>query len=107
MNEKERVPGNTTVAPEVIETIVKMTADDTVSVSRLYSSNNAQNGVKMKIVDGAVNADVYIVLEADCSTLEVCKRLQKKIERAIKEMVGMNVGYVNIHIEDFNYPETN
>ena len=107
MNEKERVPGNTTVAPEVIETIVKMTADDTVGVSRLYSSNNAQNGVKMKIVDGAVNADVYIVLEADCSTLEVCKRLQKKIERAIKEMVGMNVGYVNIHIEDFNYPETN
>ena len=97
MNDKERVPGNTTVAPEVIETIVQMTADDTLGVARLYSSNNAQNGVKMKIVDGTVNADVYIVLEADCNTLDVC----------IKEMVGMNVGYVNIHIEDFNYPETN
>ena len=78
MNEKERVPGNTTVAPEVIETIVQMTADDTLGVARLCSSNNAQNGVKMKIVDGTVNADVYIILEADCSTLEVCKRLQKR-----------------------------
>ena len=107
MNDKERVPGNTTVDPEVIETIVQMTADDTLGVARLYSSNNALNGVKMKIVDGTVNADVYIVLEADCNTLDVCKRLQKKIERAIKEMVGMNVGYVNIHIEDFDYPETN
>ena len=107
MNEKDRVPGNTTVAPEVMETIIEMTANDTLGVARLYTNNNAQNGVKMKIVDGTVNADVYIVLEADCNTLDVCKRLQKKIERAIKEMVGMNVGYVNIHIEDFNYPETN
>ena len=105
MNEKERVPGNTTVAPEVLETIIQMTADDTQGVARLYTNNNNQNGVKMKITDGTVNADVYIVLESNCSTLEVCKHLQSKIARAIKEMVGMSVGYINIHIEDFNYPE--
>ena len=106
MNEKERVPGNTTIAREVIETIIHMTANDTQGVARLYSNNNAQNGVKMKIVDGTVNADVYVALEANCSTMEVCKRLQKKIARAIKEMVGMSVGFVNIHIEDFVYPES-
>lgn len=107
MKDKERVPGNTTVAPEVMETIIEMTANDTLGVARLYTNNSNQNGVKMKIVDGTVNADVHIVLDADCSTMEVCKRLQNKIGRAIKEMVGMNVGYVNIHIEDFNYPESN
>lgn len=58
MNEKERVPGNTTVAPEVLETIIQMTADDTQGVARLYTNNNNQNGVKMKITDGTVNADV-------------------------------------------------
>ena len=107
MNEKDRVPGNTTVAPEVMETIIQMTANDTQGVARLFVNNNNQNGVKMKIVDGVVKADVYIVLEADCSTLDVCKLLQTKIARAVKEMVGMSVGCVNIHIEDFNYPETN
>ena len=105
MDEMERVPGNTTVAPEVMETIIKMTANETLGVARLYSNSNAQNGVKMKIADGVVNADIYLVIESDSNTLEVCKRVQKKIARAIKEMVGMNVGYVNIHIEDFNYPE--
>ena len=105
MNETERVPGNTTIAPEVMETIIQMTANDTQGVARLYNNNNAQNGVKMKIVDGVVNADIYLVLESDCSTLDVCKRVQKKVARAIKEMVGMNAGCVNIHIEDFNYPE--
>ncbi len=105
MNEMERVPGNTTVAPEVMETIIKMTANETLGVARLYNSSNAQNGVKMKIADGVVNPDIYLVIESDSNTLEVCKRVQKKVARAIKEMVGMNVGYVNIHIEDFNYPE--
>ncbi len=105
MNEKDRVPGNTTVAPEVIETIIQMTANDTQGVAKLYSNNNAQNGVKMKISDGVVNADVYLVLKSDCNTMEVCKHVQNKITRAIKEMVGMNVGFVNIHIEDFSYPE--
>ncbi len=105
MNEKERVPGNTTVASEVMETIIQMTANDTQGVARLYSNNNAQNGVKMKISDGTVNADVYLVLKSDANTMEVCKRVQNKIARAVKEMAGMNVGYVNIHIEDFSYPE--
>lgn len=106
MNDKERISGNTTIAPEVMETIIQMTANDTQGVARLYSNNNAQNGVKMKIIDGIVNADIYVVLESDCSTLDVCKRVQTKVNRAIKESVGMNVGYVNIHIEDFNYPES-
>lgn len=105
MNEIDRVPGSTTIAPEVMETIIQMTANDTLGVAKLYGNNNAQNGVKMKISDGVVNADIYLVLEGDCNTLEVCKRVQKKVARAIKEMVGMNVGYVNIHIEDFDYPE--
>ena len=105
MSEKERVSGNTTIAPEVMETIIEMTATDTQGVARLSSNANAQNGVKMKITDGVVNADIYLVLESDCSTLEVCKRVQTKVARAIKEMVGMNVGSVNIHIEDFSYPE--
>ena len=105
MNEKDRVPGNTTVAPEVIETIIQMTANDTLGVAKLYSNNNAQNGVRMKISDDTVNADVYLVLKSDCNTMEVCKRVQNKITRAIKEMVGMNVGFVNIHIEDFSYPD--
>ena len=107
MNEKEKVPGNTTVAPEVLETIVEMTVSETQGVSRIFNNNTANSGVKLKIVDGIVNADIFIVLDADCSTLEVCKTLQKNIERAIKDIVGMGAGSLNIHVEDFDYPEMN
>lgn len=106
MNTEEKVPGNTTVAPDVLEAIIHMTANDTQGVTKLYSSSNANNGVKLKISDGIVNADVYVALDADFNTLEVCNNLQKKIVRAVKEMVGMKVGSLNIHVEDYEYPET-
>ena len=107
MEEKEKVTGNTTVAPEVIETIIQMTANDAQGISRIYNSNNANSGVKLKISDGIVSADIYVCLDANCSNaLEVCNHLQRKIERAIKEMVGMKVGLLNIHVEDFDFPET-
>ena len=35
------------------------------------------------------------------------KKLQKKTQRAIKDIVGMGVGLLNIHVEDFDYPEMN
>lgn len=107
MEEKERIPGNTTVAPEVLETIIEMTVNETQGVSRLFNNNSANSGVKMKLSEGIVNADIYIVLKADCNTLEVCKKLQKKIARAIKDIVGMGVGSLNVHVEDFEYPEIN
>ncbi len=107
MEERKIAGGSTTVAPEVIETIIQMTANDTKGVSRIYNTS-ANNGVKLKISDGIVNADIYLILDANCSnTLEVCNYFQRKIERAIKEMVGMKVGHLNIHIEDFDYPEAN
>ena len=106
MNEtEEKIPGSTTVSPEVLETIIKMTANDTQGVTRLYNSSNASNGVKLKISDGIVNADVYVALDADYNTLDVCNHLQNKIIRAVKEMIGMSVGTLNIHVEDYDYPE--
>ena len=89
MSDNERVPGNTTVAPEVLETIIEMTVNETQGVSRIFNSSNANSGVKLKIADGIVNADIYIVLDADCNTIEVCKKLQKKTHRAIKDIVGI------------------
>jgi len=107
METKERVTGNTTVAPEVLETIIQMTANDTKGISRIYTSSS-NNGVKLKIADGTVSADIYTVLDSNCSNaVEVCNKLQRNIERAVKDMVGMKVGCLNIHVEDFDYPETN
>ncbi len=106
MNEKKRVAGNTTVAQDVLETIVIMTVTETKGVSRLCSTSAAPNGIKLKISDNKVNADIYVNLKAEgTTTVEVCGRIQQRIARAVKEMVGMEVEKLNIHVEDFDYEE--
>lgn len=107
MNEKERVAGNTTIAPDVLETIVTMTVTETKGVSGLCSNSAAPNGIKLKIANGKVNADIYVILKADVmTTVEVCSKIQKNIARAVKEMVGMEVAKIDIHVEDFDFGDT-
>ena len=36
---------------------------------------------------------------------EVSRNVQQNVARAIQEMVGMDVGLVNIHIEDIDYED--
>jgi uncharacterized alkaline shock family protein YloU len=47
------------------------------------------------------------VLKNDTNIREVSRNIQHDVTRAISEMVGMDVGYVNIHIEDIDYPSDN
>ena len=112
MSDEYRSPGKTTLAPEVLLTITKMSALSVDGVSRLATipggfdrifKPGADNGVQMTIEDGIVYIDLYIVLKKDFNIREVSRNIQIQVTRAISEMVGMEVGHVNIHIEDIEY----
>ena len=61
--EKDRASGITTIAAEVIETIMIQTAVETKGVSRI-SPHSSHPGVKLKIDGKTVNADVFVILKA-------------------------------------------
>jgi uncharacterized alkaline shock family protein YloU len=50
-----------------------------------------------------VNLDLYLILCKDVNIREVSRQVQHNVARAISEMVGMQVGRVNIHIDDIDY----
>lgn len=54
--------------------------------------------------DDHVYADLYVILKSDVNIRDVSRQIQQHVTRAITEMVGMEVGRVNIHIEDIDYP---
>lgn len=105
MDEKERVSGNTTVAADVIETIIRQTAEETKGISRIFANSANNNGVRLKIINDQVDADVYICLEQRENAIEIGRKLQGKIVRAVSEMAGMEVGSINVHVEEFDYPQ--
>lgn len=107
-------PGKTTIAPEVLITIARLTALSTPGVNRLSTTPgdvnqffkrgfNVSEGVRISVEDDAVYADIYVIMDSDVNVREVGHNLQAQVTRAISEMVGMEVGKVNVHVEDINY----
>lgn len=106
--------GKTTIAPEVLLTIARLATLDVPGVSRMSPVPGGVNrlfkrgfgeGVRIDIRDDdTVYADLYIILENDINIRDVSRLVQHRVARSISDMVGMQVGRVNIHIEDIDYP---
>ena len=113
MTTSERPPGKTTIAPGVLSTIIRLAALQVEGVNRLAPvpssvntlfSRTRDDGVDISVEnDGAVYAEIYLVLNAKANIRETSKKVQEGVSLAISKMVGMEVGSINIHIEDIDY----
>ncbi len=108
--------GKTTIAPEVLLTIARLTAKNIPGVSRLCPVPGAVNrlfkknvqmgdGICLEITENTVFIDIYVALKHDVIVRDVGREIQREVLRAISDMIGMPVGRVNIHVEDIDYPE--
>ena len=110
----ENTEGKTTVSPEVLTTIARLAALSVPGVSRLAPLSGGVNrlfrrgagdGVRIETEDNLVHADLHLILKPDMNVREVSRNVQQNVTRAVQEMVGMDVGHVNIHIEDIDYED--
>ncbi len=115
MMEDHRPAGKTTVAPEVLTTIARMAALSIPGVSGLAPVSGgvnrifrrgAEDGVQINVHENTVSADIYLIVKEDVNIREVSRNVQLGIARSIQEMVGMEIGQLDIHIENINYEET-
>lgn len=106
-----RTSGKTTLTPDVLLTIARMAALGVEGVKNmapvkggvdsLFRKGN--DGVRMVIEDNTVLVDLYLILSSDVNIREISQTVQQTVARAISEMTGLEVGHVNIHIEDIDY----
>jgi len=110
----EKIPGKVTIAPEVLVTIAQLTTEEipgvhqmstdwTRDVNRFLGNTSVGDGVQVQVKGNQVDLDLYIVVEHDVSMLQLGRRIQSEVTRAIEEMVGMRVKEINVHIEDVYY----
>lgn len=103
--------GITTLTPNVILTIAKMAALEVEGVSAMAPirsgvpklKSRGKDGVNILIEDDNVFANLYLVLDGNYNIRDVSRKVQLQVSRAIVEMTGLEVGLVNIHIEDIEY----
>lgn len=102
--------GKVTIAPNVLVTIVHKTAETVPGVVRLSENvpgvkrflglATVGQGVELDIVDDQVTVDVYLVAKRNVELLAMGRQLQRKVTRAIEDIVGKQVCEVNVHIDD-------
>lgn len=104
--------GKTTVSPEVLHKIARLTTLSVQGVSRMADvgggleqiiGKDDLRGAKVQIKDGLVFVDVYVVLMSNMNVRDISRKIQTRVSRTISQMVGMEVGGVNIHIMDIDF----
>ncbi len=112
MTEGTKSIGKTTIAPEVLLTIIKLTALDVDGVDRFapvpgkvdaFLKRGVEEGIHINVENGVVYADLHIIIKDGYHVREVSRAVQSQVARAILEMVGMEPGKINIHVEDINF----
>ncbi len=114
MSELTKGPGNTSIAPDVLIDITRLSALSVEGVNRLAPvpggvnrlfKRGASEGVQIILENNTVMADIYVILDQNVNIRETSREIQSQVSRAISEMVGMDIGRVNIHVEDIvSYP---
>jgi uncharacterized alkaline shock family protein YloU len=104
--------GTVTIAPSVLVTIARLSALDVPGVcrmsertpSRLLDQGSAGQGARIQVAEGSVTVDLFVVAKCGQNVLQVGRDVQSSVTRAIREMVGMEVREVNVHIGDVESP---
>ncbi len=106
--------GKTTVSPDVLVTIARLSALSVPGVSRMANVPGGVNrlfrrgsgeGVRIEVEDNVVVANLYLILKQHVNIREVSRNVQHQVARALQEMVGMDIGGIEIHIEDIDEDE--
>ncbi|MDY6873136.1 MAG: Asp23/Gls24 family envelope stress response protein [Chloroflexota bacterium] len=108
----EKDIGSTTISPEVLHKIARLTTLSVQGVSRMSTGRSAlekiftrgdYSGVSIQLKGDQVYVDIYVILMSNFNVRDVSREIQSRISRAISEMVGLEVGGVTIHVMDIDF----
>lgn len=108
---EQNLIGKTTIAPEVLVSIAQLSTLGVEGVCRLTPGPRDVNtlfkkgvteGININIENNVVFADIYVVLKQDVVVRDVARNIQNQVSRSIAEMVGLEIGHVNVHVEDID-----
>ncbi|MGA2110788.1 MAG: Asp23/Gls24 family envelope stress response protein [Anaerolineales bacterium] len=102
-------PGKTFVAPGVLITVAKLAALSVPGVIRMSPIAGGVNrlfrrgwaeGVRLETEGETVSADLFIVVAQGGNVQDIAREVQREVARAIREMIGLEVGRLDVHLED-------
>lgn len=109
VTETEGDIGEITIAPQVLITTARLTALAVPGVARLVAPPGVgrvfhHDGVRVQVVDDRVYVKIYVITDPGANLLSIGRKIRTEVTRALENMVGVEVGAVDVHIEDVAFP---
>jgi uncharacterized alkaline shock family protein YloU len=104
--------GKITISEDVIATVAGMAAMDCYglvgmasrkqvkdTVTELLGRDNPGRGVEIRIVDGEILIDLYIIVSYGTRISEVAQNVMDKVKYTFESMLGLTIEQVNIIVQ--------
>ncbi|PKM84074.1 MAG: Asp23/Gls24 family envelope stress response protein [Firmicutes bacterium HGW-Firmicutes-13] len=108
--------GSVRIADEVVAIISGIAATEVAGVAgmsggiaggiaEMLGKKNLSKGVKVKIEENETFIDLYMIANYGVKIHDVSREVQEKVKQAVENMTGLNVGYINVHIQGIKFAE--
>jgi len=109
----EKDGGEVLIANDVIATIACVAATEVEGVAAMSGNitneiigklgvKNSSKGARIDLDNGEVRADLSITMQYGYSIPKVCAVVQERVAAAIRNMTGLEVVEVNVHVVGVN-----
>ena len=106
--------GSVTFAADVIATIAGLAATEVEGVAGMTGSvmsgigeilgrKNLTKGVKVEVGKEETAIDLYMLFFYGISVIDICKKVQENVKKAIETMTGLRVVEVNVHVQGVQF----
>lgn len=73
-----------------------------IAARPLIAKKGITEGIDIMVENNVVFVDIYVILNHDVVVRDVAKNIQTQVSRSISEMVGLEIGHINVHVEDID-----
>lgn len=91
------------LAATEIEGIAGMTGNMMTDISEILGRKNLTKGVKVEVGKEETAIDLYMIVYYGNSIIDVCKKVQENVKKAIETMTGLRVVEVNVHVQGIQF----
>lgn len=104
--------GEITLSNDVIATVVGAAVTDNYGVVGMVSKNffrdnltdilkneNYSRGVVISQIGNNIAVDIHIVVSYGTKISVICQNIQQAIKYNVEQLLGFELGYVNIHVQ--------
>ncbi len=71
-------------------------------IARVLNLSNLGRGVDVRIVDDAIDVNLYVIVEYGTKISEVAHNLQSAVKFAVEQVAGRPVRSVNVNVQDLH-----